>query len=74
MAEIPISVNDRNTLLHGQAFGGVIGGILRTEQGDVLGKWPLAFLDEDSLRDAREFGKVTPGDGLDPDFEPTTPP
>lgn len=51
VAEIALSLKETSSLLQGQEFGGVIGGILRTEQGEVLGKWPLALLDEDSLRE-----------------------
>jgi hypothetical protein len=53
MGEVSVTVHDRGTPLQGQSFGGVIGGILRTEQGEVLGKWPIAYVDEDGLRTAR---------------------
>jgi hypothetical protein len=60
VTEIPLGFKSRETMLKGQAFGGVIGGILRTDQGDVLGKWPLAFLDEDSLRTPYEGIRTLP--------------
>jgi len=54
VAEIHITLKEKETLLKGQDFGGVIGGILRSGQGDVVGKWPLAYIDEDSVRAADE--------------------
>ena len=48
--EVKLNWVDKSTLSSGLGFGGVIGVILQTSGGEIVSKWPLAYVDDYGLR------------------------
>jgi carboxyl-terminal processing protease len=50
IAQFHMRLRQQGNFNQAQNFNGVIGGILRSPTGEVLGKWPVAFVEREGVR------------------------